>query len=98
MTAQRARAYARVTKTLSDLGPAKLLASEQALTRMAADTLLFCDDLAGDPAARAACAAMDALRDHLVTSGRWTAERADELVDDLWACGPGFARAFAIAA
>jgi hypothetical protein len=98
VTAPRACAYARVSKTLRDHGPAKLLASEQALTRMAADTLVFCADQADVPAARAACADIDGLREDLVTSGRWTPERADELVEDLWPCGPGFARALAVTA
>ena len=45
MTSGRARAYARVTMTLDNLGPAKLLGSEQAQVRHVADTLLFCADL-----------------------------------------------------
>ena len=86
MTADRARAHARVTMTLRELGPAKLLPAEQARIRLAADTLLFSAEAGGG--ARLARADMAALCRHLVTSGRWLPGRADELLDDLWACGP----------
>jgi hypothetical protein len=88
MTRDRARAYARVMKTLRDLGPAKLRSSEEAVTRHAADTLLFCSDIVHDRAARAAFMTFDEMHERLVASGRWTAERAGRLADDLWACGP----------
>jgi hypothetical protein len=76
MTRDRAKAYRRVVATLRDLGPAKLLPSEQACIRDAADTLLFCSDLDTD------C---------LTDAGRWTGWRARRLLDDIWACGPGAA-------
>jgi hypothetical protein len=88
MTSQRARAYARVTNTLRDLGPAKLRSSEQAVTRLAADSLLFCADIVNDRLARAAFSDFDGMREHLVATGRWTAQRAAQLADDVWACGP----------
>jgi len=88
MTGDRARAYARVTTTLRELGPAKLLPAEQELIRHAVDTLIFAADLHGNPSARAACSDLHALRDHLVASGRWSASRVDELVDDVWSAGP----------
>jgi hypothetical protein len=88
MTSDRARAYARVMKTLRDVGPAKLRSSEQAMTRTAADSLLFCADIVNDPAARAAFSDFDAMRERLVATGRWTARSAAQLADDLWACGP----------
>lgn len=91
MNAQRARAYTRLMRTLEDLGPAKLLAYEQARIRFAADSLLFCADLVHDRSARAAHADFDRLRDQLVRSGRWSRERAGRLADDVWNCGPGFA-------
>jgi hypothetical protein len=90
MTCERARAYARVMQTLRDLGPIKLRSSEQALTRHAADALLFCSDIVDDRAARAAFTAFDEMRERLVASGRWTAERAARFAEDLWACGPAF--------
>jgi len=96
MTADRARAHARVTKTLRDLGPAKLLPAEQARIRLAADTLVFsAEPGAGTLAARAD---VTALCRHLAGSGRWLPERADELLADLWACGPSELDALAAAA
>jgi hypothetical protein len=89
MTTERARAHARVMKTVRELGPAKLLAPEQALIRIAADALLFCADIMSDRSARAAFSDFDALCEHVVASGRWSARRAAELADDVWACGPG---------
>jgi hypothetical protein len=84
--------------TLDNVGPAKLLPAEQARIRHTADSLLFCADLMNDGAARAALADFDALRDHLVESGRWSHERAGRLGDDVWNCGPGLATPLAIAA
>jgi hypothetical protein len=89
VTRTRSRAYARVTKTLDDLGPSKLLPAEQARVRLAADTLLFCADVMTSRSARAALADVSDLREHLVETERWTAERAGQLLDDVWACGPG---------
>jgi hypothetical protein len=86
MNSERTQAYGRIVKTLEDLGPAKLLDGEQERIRQAADTLIFASD--GDSDVRAAVADIRALADHLAESGRWTAERADELVDDLAGCGP----------
>jgi hypothetical protein len=31
---------------------------------------------------------VDSLAEHLVASGRWSDDRAQQLVDDLMACGP----------
>jgi hypothetical protein len=91
VTGPRARAYGRVTRTLRELGAAKLLASEQARIRHAADALLFCAEVVQDSTARAAVSDIETLRNHLVESGRWTSERAGELSDAIWACGPGLA-------
>jgi hypothetical protein len=85
MNAERTQAYGRVIKTLDDLGPAKLQPAEQELIREAADTLVFATDL---EEARPTLADIDTLAEHLVASGRWTDERADQLVHDLLACGP----------
>ena len=71
MTSRRARAYARVTMTLDNVGPTKLLGPEQAQIRHAADTLLFCADIPNDASARAEFAGAEALLDHLVAYGRW---------------------------
>ena len=85
MTSDRTQAYGRVVKTLEDLGPAKLQPAEQDRIREAADNLVFAADL---DEARASLADVDALVEHLVASGRWTTERADQLAADLLACGP----------
>ena len=85
MTSDRTQAYGRVIKTLEDLGPAKLQPAEQDRIREAADTLIFAADL---DEARTTLADLEALVEHLVASGRWTAERAEQLAADLLACGP----------
>jgi hypothetical protein len=85
MTSERTQAYGRVVKTLDDLGPAKLQPTEQDQIREAADTLIFA---AGPEEARAALEDVEELAERLVASGRWTPERAQQLLDDLGACGP----------
>jgi hypothetical protein len=85
MNSDRTQAYGRVVKTLGDLGPAKLLDSEQERIREAADTLIFA---ACEEEAAAAVADVEALAEHLAASGRWTEERARELAADVTACGP----------
>jgi hypothetical protein len=85
MNNERTQAYGRVVKTLEDLGPAKLQSAEQDRVRDAADTLIFASGL---EETRAAMADVDSLAEHLVASGRWSDERAQQLVDDLMACGP----------
>jgi hypothetical protein len=85
MTTERTQAYGRVVKTLEDIGPVKLLASEQHRIREAADSLIFAADL---DEARAALEDISDLSEHLVASGRWSHTMADGLVNDLLACGP----------
>jgi hypothetical protein len=85
MTAERTQAYGRVVKTLEDLGPTKLQPAEQDRIREAADTLIFAG---GIDEARASLEDVEALAEHLVASGRWSEDRARELVDDLLGCGP----------
>jgi len=85
MTSDRTQAYGRVVKMLEDIGPAKLQPAEQDRIREAADNLIFAADL---DEAQATLEDVEALAAHLVTSGRWTTERADDLVSDLLACGP----------
>lgn len=87
MTSERAQAYGRVTATIAELAGTKLQADEVERIRIAADTLLFAEDLD-------ACGARDALADvetltaNLVESGRWTEERAERLLGDLTETGP----------
>jgi hypothetical protein len=88
MTRQRACAYARVTRTLRDLGPAKLLPEEQDCIRRVADTFVFSADVTDGHRHRDAISDLSQLHDRLVGSGRWSRERAGRLMDDVWACGP----------
>ena len=85
MNTERTQAYGRVVRTLEELGPTKLQPAEQDRIRDAADTLIFAADL---DEARAALADVDALAEHLVASERWSEERAQELIEDVLACGP----------
>jgi hypothetical protein len=86
MTSERTQSYSRVVRTIDELGPTKLLAGEQQRVRDAADTLVLCAGI--EEAERAAIADVESLVGHLVGSGRWTAERASELRDDVLGCGP----------
>jgi hypothetical protein len=86
MNAERTQAYGRIVRTLEEIGPVKLLHTELARIREAADTLIFASDVEDD--ARVAIDDIRALADHLVESGRWSYERATALVDDVSACGP----------
>jgi hypothetical protein len=88
MNTERTQAYGRVMKTLQDLGPTKLQASEQDDVRHAADTLIFTASIDDDPEAYAAVERIEDLAQHLVDTERWSTERAQELVDDVIACGP----------
>jgi len=97
MTDHRARAYLRVVTTLGDMGPAKLWPREQTIIREAADALVFANDLANEET-RMALGAAVALTDHLIDTERWTASRAHQLLDDIWACGPGRAFGLPVAA
>jgi hypothetical protein len=86
-----------VTKTLRDMGAAKLWPAEQAIIRDAADALVFATDLSSEEA-RMALAAVVVLTDELIDAKRWTASRAQALLDDVWACGPGKAFGLPVAA
>jgi hypothetical protein len=91
VNSERAQAYGRVVKAVDDLAAAKLHRDEQDTIRHAADALLFCHDLRGDPAAEEALASVYELADHLVESDRMTRENVQRLVVDVESCGP-FAR------
>jgi hypothetical protein len=85
MNNERTQAYGRVVQTLGELGPTKLLPSEQARIRDAADILIFAVDL---DEANEALSDVGALAEHLLSTGRWMEQRVDKLVADLAACGP----------
>lgn len=88
MNPQRTESYLRVVKTLDELGPSKLQAEEQDRIREAADTLIFCGELADDELAQQALRDIDGLCVALVASGRWTASTATALLGDIAGCGP----------
>jgi hypothetical protein len=85
MNSERTQAYGRVMRTLGDVGDTKLHDHERERIREAADTLVLAASAAE---ARLALADVDALCEHLVATGRWSAERAAALQADLLACGP----------
>jgi hypothetical protein len=89
MNADRAAAYGRVMKTLSDMGPSKLQPSERDLIREATDAMLFADDLASDAHARMAYDALQEMAERLVEADRWLFQTADKLMNDVEDCGPG---------
>ena len=88
MSPERSKAYRRVMKTLDDMGPSKLLSSEQQRIRSAADNLVFSTDLGNDVEACDALEDVAALCRALVESGRWEQATAMRLVDDVCECGP----------
>ncbi len=88
MSPERASAYRRVMKTLSELGPTKLQDREQEQIREAADTLLFSRDMLTDDAARFALSDFERLLRTLVDSGRWEHVTANRLARDVVECGP----------
>ena len=88
MSPERSDAYRRVMKTLTDVGPSKLLDSEQQRIRYAADNLIFSGDLSADVEAQDALADVEALCEALVESGRWEQVSAGRLAADVYECGP----------
>jgi hypothetical protein len=88
MSPERTRAYRRVIETLDQLGPSKLLGSEQDRIRFAADSLIFSSDLVDDVAAREALDDAERLCRALVESGRWEQVTATRLADNLYGCAP----------
>lgn len=88
MSPERTRAYSRVMQTLAELGPSKLLDSEQERIRFAADSLVFSPGLVKDVAAGDALDDVERLCRGLVESGRWEEVTATRLADDLFQCGP----------
>jgi hypothetical protein len=89
MTSERSRAYTRVIETIDEPAPAALYDLERRRVRKAADALLFAR--AGEDTAFDALSDIEHLTQRLVSCGRWSAERAGRLADDVAACGPGWA-------
>jgi hypothetical protein len=88
MTSERSQAYGRVMKMLADMGASKLHAPEADLVREAADTLLFSGDGEMSLDGQGAIEDVRGLAERLVEADRWLFETADQLVQDVEACGP----------
>ncbi len=88
MTSERAQAYGRLMKTITEDGDGALRPDEQTLVREAADALLFCEDLSWDDEARDGLTRVGDLAGDLVGAGRWGPERAEQMLRDIEACGP----------
>ncbi len=87
MSPERTQSYKRVMRTLTEIGPTKLLAEEQERIRDAADTLIFSSGLSDEQAAIDALADVDELCRDLVASDRWERVTAERLASDLRGCG-----------
>ena len=88
MTPERAQAYGRIMRIVAAEGPEALEPEERELLREAADALLFCEDISLDDEAREALAGVGDLTGTLVGAERWDPARAEEVLQDLEACGP----------
>jgi hypothetical protein len=75
-------------KIVSASGAGALEPAEQEILREAADAMFFCEDLAHDDDARDALARASDLAGQLVGAERWDPELAEEVMEDLEACGP----------
>jgi hypothetical protein len=75
-------------RTVRADGPDPLGPEECALVREAADSLLFCEELAWDDEARTGLTRVGDLAGELVGSGRWGPDRAEQLLRDIESCGP----------
>jgi hypothetical protein len=75
-------------KVISATGESALRPDEQALLREAGDAMFFCEDIALDDEARDALARVSDLAGELVGTERWDPELAEQVLQDLEACGP----------
>ena len=88
VTSRRAEAYGRVVRILNGPDAEELRPEELMRIRTAADSLVFCEDVELDSAARDAADEIADLAVELVESGRWDEDTAEALVSDVLACGP----------
>ena len=82
MSPERTQAYKRVMRTLTEIGPTKLLPEEQERVRDAADTLIFSSGLSDEQSAIDALVDADELCRDLVASGRWERVTAARLAEE----------------
>lgn len=88
VTPERAEAYGRIMRIVSAEGAERLDPEEQSLLREAADSLFFTEDVGADPEARDALAMANDLAGNLVGAERWSPDYAEQVLQDLEACGP----------
>jgi hypothetical protein len=88
VTSRRAEAYGRVVRILNGPDAEALRPDELQRIREAADSLVFCEDVELDSAARDAADEIADLAVEMVESGRWDEDTAEELVSEVLACGP----------
>ena len=88
MTPERSKAYGRLMKIVSATGESALDPAEKETLREAADAMFFCEDIALDDDARDALARVSDLAGELVGAERWDPELAEQVLQDLEACGP----------
>jgi hypothetical protein len=75
-------------KVISADGESALESAEQDILREAADAMFFCEDISLDDDARDALARVSDLAGQLVGAERWDPELAEQVLQDLEACGP----------
>jgi hypothetical protein len=75
-------------KVIAADGEAALEPAEQAVLREAADAMFFCEDIALDDDARDALARVNDLAGQLVGAERWDPDLAEQVLQDVEACGP----------
>jgi hypothetical protein len=75
-------------RVVSATGDAALEPAEQEVLREAGDALFFCEDIALDDDAREALSSVSDLTGQLVGAERWDPELAEQVLQDLEACGP----------
>jgi hypothetical protein len=88
VTPERSKAYGRLMKAVSATGEGELEPAEREILREAGDALFFCEDIALDDEARTALARVSDLAGQLVGAERWDPELAEQVLQDLEACGP----------
>jgi hypothetical protein len=75
-------------RVVSAEGAERLEPDEQAMLREAADSIFFSRDISGDPEASEALARASDLAGDLVGAERWSPDHAEQVLQNLEACGP----------
>jgi hypothetical protein len=75
-------------KIVSATGEGELESAEKEILREAGDAMFFCEDIALDDDARDALTRVNDLAGELVGAERWDPELAEQVLQDVEACGP----------